>query len=584
VADEDLGFLYVAEENHGIYKYAAEPDRPTTRLATVDVIGPASPLLADLEGLTLYYRRDGLGYLIASSQGNNCFAVYRREAANAYLGTFAIANVSNTDGIDVTNLSLGADYADGLFVAQTRDTHFVMVRWQDIANGLGLAIDPTGHGVRLQVDCSAATSMTLTAAASTLDVGANAQWGVAVTDSTGGPLAGCAVGWSSSDPAVASVSAFGLVHAVAPGAATIRAEVGFASAESLLTVVAPVNHPPVVTLAALSSQTEGSTLSLSASFADAAADQHTAVIDWGDGTFNTGTVDPVLRKVTGSHLFATAGTYTITVTVTDNQGASGQATTTLQVTNRPVVACYASFSDKGSAGGVAFANEDILAFDGAVWSLFFDGSDVGLSSQTIDAFQVIGATQVLLSFTDPATVGGMAVDDSDIVRFNATSLGSVTAGTFSMYFDASDVDLSTSDEDLDGVELLPDGRLLLSTLGAFAVPGAAGAREDLVAFRPITLGATTAGTFELYFDGSDVGLTSSSENIDAVAVDAAGRLHLSTNGSFAVPGVSGADEDVFIFTPTTTGATTAGTFSSALFFDGSLFGLTANDLAGIDRP
>ena len=333
------------------------------------------------------------------------------------------------------------------------------------------------------------------------------------------------------------MSSFGLVHAVSPGTATIRAEVGSASAESLLTVVAPVNHAPVVTLAALSSQSEGSTLSLSASFTDAAADQHTAVIDWGDGTFNTGTVDPVLRKVTGSHLFATAGTYTITVTVTDNQGASGQATTTLQVTNRPVVACYASFSDKGSAGGVAFANEDILAFDGAAWSLFFDGSDVGLSSLTIDAFQVIGPTQVLLSFTDPATVGGMAVDDSDIVRFNATSLGSVTAGTFSLYFDASDVDLSTSDEDLDGVELLPDGRLLLSTLGAFAVPGAAGAREDLVAFRPMTLGATTAGTFELYFDGSDVGLTSSSENIDAVAVDAAGRLHLSTNGSFAVPGV-----------------------------------------------
>jgi hypothetical protein len=42
-------------------------------------------------------------------------------------------------------------------VAQTRDTHFVMVRRQDIANGLGLAIDPTGPGVRPQVDCSAAT-------------------------------------------------------------------------------------------------------------------------------------------------------------------------------------------------------------------------------------------------------------------------------------------------------------------------------------------------------------------------------------------------------------------------------------------
>jgi hypothetical protein len=51
-----------------------------------------------------------------------------------------------------------------------------------------------------------------------------------------------------------------------------------------------------------------------------------------------------------------------------------------------------------------------------------------------------------------------------------------------------------------------------------------------------------------------------------------------------VAGVSGADEDVFVFTPTTLGSSTTGTFSSSLYFDGSVYGLAANDLFAIDLP
>jgi hypothetical protein len=51
-----------------------------------------------------------------------------------------------------------------------------------------------------------------------------------------------------------------------------------------------------------------------------------------------------------------------------------------------------------------------------------------------------------------------------------------------------------------------------------------------------------------------------------------------------VPGVAGADEDVVVFTPTALGAATAGTFSSTLYFDGSAFGLAANDVFAIDLP
>jgi len=116
------------------------------------------------------------------------------------------------------------------------------------------------------------------------------------------------------------------------------------------------------------------------------------------------------------------------------------------------------------------------------------------------------------------------------------------------------------------------------------VTGVSGQDEDLLAFTPTSLGPTTAGTWAMYFDGCDVGLSSSSdEDVDAVAVDATGKIYLSTIGNFSVTGRSGADEDVFVFTPTSLGGTTAGTYSSTLFFDGSVYGVTG-DIFGIDLP
>jgi hypothetical protein len=43
-------------------------------------------------------------------------------------------------------------------------------------------------------------------------------------------------------------------------------------------------------------------------------------------------------------------------------------------------------------------------------------------------------------------------------------------------------------------------------------------------------------------------------------VTSTGKLLLSTLGSFSVTGVSGADEDIFQFTPTSLGTNTAGTY------------------------
>jgi hypothetical protein len=295
-------------------------------------------------------------------------------------------------------------------------------------------------------------------------------------------------------------------------------------------------------------------------------------------------IDRTGRTVQGT--FTEIRTYTLGLRVLDDDGGeSSVASATVRVDPRPPALLYFSLGSSATLGGLSVANEDIVAFDGANFSLHFDGSDVGAGSFTIDAFAILSPTEILLSFTSAGTVGGVSMDDSDVLKFTATSLGATTAGTFSMYFDGSDVGLSDGAEDVDAIELLPNGHLLVSTTGSFSVSGVSGADEDLLEFTHTSLGANTAGTWSLYFDGSDVGLASSSdEDVDALAVDGSGRIYLSTVGSFGVSGLSGADEDVFVFTPSSLGSTTAGTFGPGLFFDGSLYGLGGNDVFGIDLP
>jgi PKD repeat protein len=289
-----------------------------------------------------------------------------------------------------------------------------------------------------------------------------------------------------------------------------------------------------------------------------------------------------------SHTYGGVGSHTVVLRVRDDDGGvSGVATASVTVTDVPPVpddVLYFSLLNGATVGGVPAANEDILALDadGGV-RILFDGSDVGLGGLVLGGFHVIGTHEILLSFTAAASLAGVGtVDDSDIVLFTASSLGTATSGSFSLYFDGSDVGLTTSSEVIDAIGRLGDGRLLVSTTSNVSVPGASGVAADLLVFNPSSLGSNTSGTWSLYFDASDVGLTTSNENVDATAVDAEGNIYLSTSGNFSVSGVSGADEDVFVFTPTALGGSTSGSFSSALFFDGSLLGLAANDVSGID--
>jgi len=148
VADDELGFLYVGEERVGIWKFAAEPDGGdrATRVAKVGEHG----LTRDVEGLALYCAAGGKGYLIVSSQGNNTFIVYTRDGDNRYVLTIdpkegRIDDVSDTDGIAVTNRPTSAQFPAGFLIVQDGNNkggnqNFKLYDWRDIA-GTRLLID-----------------------------------------------------------------------------------------------------------------------------------------------------------------------------------------------------------------------------------------------------------------------------------------------------------------------------------------------------------------------------------------------------------------------------------------------------------
>jgi len=152
VADDETGVLYVAEEDVGLWRMSAEPKGGAARTSVAAVA--ANPALKDdMEGVGLYDLGGGRGYLVLSSQGNNSYAVFRREGANEYIGSFAVVadgatgidGVSETDGLEVTSRSLGAAFPHGAMIAQDgrnvgpqEHQNFKIISWDAIAASLKL--------------------------------------------------------------------------------------------------------------------------------------------------------------------------------------------------------------------------------------------------------------------------------------------------------------------------------------------------------------------------------------------------------------------------------------------------------------
>ena len=112
-ADDLNATVFFAQETRGVWKVGAEPGAPTPG-SLIARVGDESGLEADVEGITVYHGAGNGGYLLVSSQGSNEFKVYGLKAPHNYVETFSIEGVSGTDGVDVTNVSLGQAFPFGL--------------------------------------------------------------------------------------------------------------------------------------------------------------------------------------------------------------------------------------------------------------------------------------------------------------------------------------------------------------------------------------------------------------------------------------------------------------------------------------
>ena len=154
VADDAADALYVNEEDVAMWRLSAKADGGNDKVA-VQRVEDNPAVKDDLEGMGIYDLGNGRGYLVVSSQGNDTYAVYRREGDHAYLGSFAVVanpslgidGISETDGLDVSSRNLGPGFEHGAMIAQDgrnvmpiENQNYKYVPWTAIAKALNLEV------------------------------------------------------------------------------------------------------------------------------------------------------------------------------------------------------------------------------------------------------------------------------------------------------------------------------------------------------------------------------------------------------------------------------------------------------------
>jgi len=162
------------------------------------------------------------------------------------------------------------------------------------------------------------------------------------------------------------------------------------------------NSPPVVDAGGPYAAAPGETVQLDGSgTVDPDDDPLTYLWLVGDGT------PPQLPSSNPikSHVYAAAGTYTVTLTVTDDGGATGTATTTADITAAPNEAPFADHGGPytGTAGqSVPFNGSASFDTDGTIVSHAWDFGDanVGSGAQPTHTYAAAGTYTVTLTVTD----------------------------------------------------------------------------------------------------------------------------------------------------------------------------------------
>jgi 3-phytase len=138
--DDALGYVYYSDENDGIRKYHADPDHADAARELAQ-FGRAG-FQANQEGIGIYAREDGTGYLVCTDQlpGSSEYRIFRREGEpgrphdHGRLVKVVRGGADSTDGLEVTSRSLGPKFPAGMMIAMNSSgKNFFVFRWEDVA-------------------------------------------------------------------------------------------------------------------------------------------------------------------------------------------------------------------------------------------------------------------------------------------------------------------------------------------------------------------------------------------------------------------------------------------------------------------
>ena len=204
----------------------------------------------------------------------------------------------------------------------------------------------------------------------------------------------------------------------------------------------------------------------------------------------------------------------------------------------------------GTVSGMPYTKYDILRWDDNGWSKWFDGAAAGLNNRhDINAIAVPDGSTGEAWFTFSANrvmLPGMVdwVMGQDVAYYDGAA--------WSLYIDGSDLGLTTIAEKIDSLEVIPNGApgceavVLLSTQGNGRVNGLGAIRgADIMTMCLIQSGANTTYSWIGIQRGLDLGMPNNATIALSMATADATELFLLTRNVFNVDSASGGHSMVY---------------------------------------
>jgi Tol biopolymer transport system component len=186
------------------------------------------------------------------------------------------------------------------------------------------------------------------------------------------------------------------------------------------------NAAPIVILPGSASLHKGETFTASGTIDDQDSTAWTGTLDYGDGSAAVNLIISAGGSFSLSHVYSASGVYTVSVEVTDDEGASSQATLQVEVTNRVPVANAGSAKTLECTGGSTAVTLDGSASfdpDGDPLSYSWLGPFGTLSGATVSVW--LGLANVTLTVTDNE---GAADSDQALIAVEDTTPPTLTTG------------------------------------------------------------------------------------------------------------------------------------------------------------